>query len=201
MAVTRQYHLLRDGKRNVSGLVSFFFVEARYLLQDPRPLFGARGLVVDELPLSSAAQWYQGIVTSYTLNYAENRQQRRTGEYYQQQIDGVIARQSPELQEVLSAMRRRRYVVITRDRNNYLKLIGSRECPLEFSYRSQTGSSPRERNQVSFRFQGDTRNSSLFVHGNLYDYIAQVEQPDLGDTTVAAQRVLDQHTTIRILSS
>lgn len=193
------HSLLRDGRRNVAGLVSFFFVEANQLLADPRPKAGAVSLIVDELPVSPTAQWYQGIVTPFTLSYAENRQQTRQGEYYRQQLDGVIARQSPELQEVLSSLHRRRFVLVSRDRNNYLKLIGTKECPLEFSYSSSSGSSPRERNQVSFRFSGDTRTPSFFVHGNLYDSLAPLEQPDFGDTTVQ-QRALADGFTVRILT-
>lgn len=194
------YDLLRDGKSNVSGLVSFFFVEARQLVREVYPTYGTQSLIVDELPLSASAKWNQGIVVPFSLNYQENRRQDRVGESYQQQVDGVVARQSPELQEVLSSMQRRRYVVITRDRNGYLKLIGSKECPLEFNYSSRSGSNPRERNQVSFRFTGDTRGPSFFVHGNLYDTIAEVEQPDFGDTTIQ-RRVLSDGITFRILPS
>lgn len=193
------FNLQRDGKRNVSGLVSFFFGEARQLLRDPQPMAGTQSLVIDALPLNADSLWYQGIPTPYTLDYQESRRQTRYGDSYQQQVDGVLARQSPELQEVLSALNRRRFVVITRDRNGYLKLIGTKECPLEFSFSSRTGSSPTERNQVSFRFRGDTRRPSLFVHGNLYETIASVEQPDFGDTTVQ-QRVLADGITFRTLS-
>lgn len=199
--MSSQYHLLRDGQRNVAGLVSFFFVEARFLLRDPRSYEALQGrsLVVEELPLSPDAVWYQGLVTRYTLDYNETYQTTRAGEFWQQQVEGVIARQSPELQEVISTLNRRRFVLVTRDNNGYLKLIGSKECPLTFGYRSQTGSNPRERNQISFRFGGDTRTPSLFVHGNLYDTLAAVEQPDFGDTTVQ-QRVLADGISIRILT-
>lgn len=191
------YHLKREAKKNLSGLKSFYFIESSKIIRDPRPNeIRGQSLLIEELPLEAGANWFQGIVTKFTLSYEQEKRENRSGEYFEQRIRGVMARISPELSEILRYFDRRKFVLATLDFNGYLRLVGSKASPLTFSYTDTSGSSPRDRNGLSFTFEGQTRRASLFIITEIYPYFTEQLQPDHGAVSI---RTLDDGVTFRTL--
>lgn len=195
------YHLRRDSKYNLAGIVRFFFIDSKDIIKDPRPRLGliAETLIVTEIATRPGALWYEGLVTKNTLSVRIAKQNRRPGESYSYTLSGSIARNSPELQAVLNSFSGRRFTLIAEDQNGFLRFLGGKEYGSEFLYESESGKRPGEANLVSFKFDGQTPEPPPFMHGNLYDTLSQAAAPLFGDVSIV-QRVLEDGFTVRVLA-
>lgn len=192
------HHIIHKKAVNAGGLVCFFFIACNQLLRDLRAGYDVQDqtLITRELPLVPGAVWYQAIVGKHTLQYKGDSKMRRAGREYDHTLSGVIPRISPEMLAVIRQFDQQKFVIIYQDRNNYLRLIGSKNYGLSFSYQEDSGRVPGDRNQVSFSFSAKSRYPGYFYHGALYDSLAGEDVPDFGDVKVQA-RVLEDGITIR----
>lgn len=179
---------------NTGGLQSFLFADADELLYDPRPRRDLSGsLVIQAIPLINGARWQLASVVRYSLSYRERKRENRDGSSYRQQLSGIIARHSPVISTILSQFDNRRFVLLVQDMNGYYRLVGSKECPLQFSYQADPGSAPGDRNQVSFEFEGEQLGPAPFYSGDLVNQVASPASPEV------VQRTTEDGIYIRIL--
>jgi len=185
--------------QNTGGLEHFLFVESAALAYDARPRRDVvSNTIVQALPLLDNAYWAQANVIRHTLDYRERQRLRSTGLSYQQNLQGVIAKVTPALTSALQQFENKKWVLIAKDRNGYYRLIGSKEHPLEFSYQSNSGRSPQQRNEVSFSFEGEQTHSAYFVAGSVvagFGDIPTLNEPSPQHT----ERVTEDGIYIRIL--
>jgi hypothetical protein len=179
---------------NTGGLESFLFTDAANLLYDPRPRRDLSGsLIIQSVPLINQASWQIASVVRYSLSYRERQRENKQGTSYQQRMEGVIAKSSPVISTILRQFENRRFVLLLKDFNGYYRLVGTKENPLRFSYETDPGSSPRDRNQVSFEFEGEQMRPAYFYDGSLLGQIADASSPDV------SPRVTEDGIYIRIL--
>lgn len=179
---------------NVGGLQSFLFADADSLAYDPRPRRDLQGnLVVQNIPLINGAQWTRATVVRYSISYRERQRENRDGISYRQQLSAVIAKYTPTLATILAQMDNRRFVLLVQDYNDYYRMVGSKESPLTFSYQSDPGSSPRDRNEISFEFEGEQAHPAWFYAGSLLNQVAEPSSPEV------VQRVTEDGIYVRIL--
>lgn len=195
-------HLLFKKSSNLPGIECFFFVPATSVLRDPLPGYDLKSdtLILKELPLKTGMAWYQATVSKHTLRYSGNSKLTASGREYKHTLSGVVAKVTAEVAATLRQFNEQPFVVIYLDRNGYLRLIGSKDYGLVFSFEEETGQGPGDRNQVSFQFSGYSKFPAYFYHGDLYNKLMQKQESDLGDVTVPA-RVLEDGMTIRILEA
>jgi hypothetical protein len=127
------------------------------------------------------------------LQYRDRQRENRAGISYQQQLRGVIAKATPELATILRQFDNRRFVLLIRDNNGYYRMSGTKECPLRFSYETEPGASPSDRNQISFEFEGEQIRPAYFYSGDLLNQVAEAESPNV------VERVTEDGAYIRIL--
>jgi len=164
---------------NIGGLETFLFADAESLLYDPRPRRDLAGnLVIQSLPLIGGAKWQVASVVKFSLGYRERQRENQDGISYRQQLSGVIAKHTPIIANILRQFENRRFVLLVKDLNGYYRLVGSKESPMEFAYQSDPGASPRDRNEISWEFEGEQAHPAWFYSGDLLNQVAQPASPE-----------------------
>jgi hypothetical protein len=203
-------HLSPLKSLNRAGIECFFFIPAEQIERDPLPnldmVADSNGvpstLVIRELMTRPGALWYQAFVTKHTLQYKGAGELTRSGMRYEHLLSGLVGKVTPEVAAILAQFHEQRFVIIYQDRNQYLRLIGSKDYGLEFSFSEDSGRVPGDLNHTSFQFKGQSKFPAYFYDGNLADTLAGLQETDFGDVTVpTAARVLADGITLRILAS
>jgi hypothetical protein len=135
------------GIDNFGGVDRFWFAREEDILEE-----NEQGLVL----LKPGAVWFLGRCTRYTLEFSNPHRESRSGKVFSPRLSGMVSRHTPELETVLDEMRDNRFVIIYKDRNNYLMQIGGQAEPLTFTTEQATGDSPAAKNGVRIEFAGDT---------------------------------------------
>jgi len=187
------YSILNKVQNNTGGIKKFFFIPSADLKKDPRP---NQNLIVNEIPIKEGSKWYKGEVTRFSLEYNERKRASEYPDYFEQSLQGVIGKSTPEKEEILSQFDNRRFTIVYLDQNGYLRFAGGKEDGLLFTWDFETGAEPGDRNQIAFTFEGESKRKGLYYDGALYDYLAGDTQPDFGDISI---RALEDGKTYRIL--
>lgn len=141
----------------------FYFTEARNL-PDYLPTDGTSVLGV--LQLNPGAEFNFIDATQFTPDFDQQDDDDTNGTSYSHNFSGFVAGDTPELAAALLAMKGRHFVIMYRDLDEQLKLIGDKEHHLVFDYRLSSGSNPGNRKGYKFSFKGKSRNPSLFFNGD-----------------------------------
>ena len=89
-----------------------------------------------------------------SIEYIETQKQADAGSYYEAELTGRLAKDSPELFLALKDLRNKPWVVVFQDQNGQYKVIGSFREHLWFSTDLRTGSQYAGLNHVRFAFSG-----------------------------------------------
>lgn len=89
-----------------------------------------------------------------SLEYTETEKQADAGSYFEAELTGRMAKDSPELWLSLRDLRGKPWVVVYQDQNSQYKVIGSPREPLWFTTELKTGAQFAALNHVRFAFTG-----------------------------------------------
>jgi hypothetical protein len=103
--------------------------------------------------LRRGATWYQLVATRGTLRFGQAGKEDRHGPYFQPTLKGVLAKATATLAAGLEALDSRRFLLLYRDQNGLVWLVGTPDAPLTFTDKYDSGS-PTERNGYDFQFGG-----------------------------------------------
>ncbi len=137
---------------NTGGVEALWYVDVADVLSVPDP---DMALIATDVVLRPGAYWYQLVATRTTLGFTQASKKDRHGDYFQPSLKGVLAKASIELAEGLEALDGRRFLLIYRDHNGAVWLVGAPDEPLAFSDKYDAGTATA-RNNYDFTFSGET---------------------------------------------
>lgn len=108
----------------------------------------------EEIPLSEG-EWLEAFSISNRKIWDEKQQQTEFGNYFSQQITGILPGMRPEVAGILEEMSEYRYILKLNARNQNTWLIGSPDEGLEFSADGST-SEANGLNAYSISWSGNT---------------------------------------------
>lgn len=137
---------------NLGGIEALWYALASDLVSFPD-----RGaLVIDQLTLAAGATWYQLVSTRGTVRYKQTEKDlARHGTSYTQKLTGVLPRHSAELAQGLEALAGQPLVVLYRDLNGEVQLVGTPEQPLAWAEAYDSGDQTN-RNNYDWTLSGET---------------------------------------------
>ncbi|MGI4865867.1 MAG: hypothetical protein ACRYFZ_18225, partial [Janthinobacterium lividum] len=141
------------GVDNLSGIEAAWYALATDLVDFP-----AEGpLVIDQLTLRPGAFWYQLVSVRQTVRYKQTPKDiARHGKSYTQKLTGVVARHSAELAQGLEALEGQPLVMLYRDLNGQVQLVGTPEQPLAWTDAYDSGETYAQRNNYDWTLAGET---------------------------------------------
>ena len=102
-------------------------------------------------PLNYADIWF----VPDSAGFVETEGDDPQGASYKQDVQLLVARDAPDLQQAIARLRAVRYFVAAyADANGLTKLVGTPEHPLRFAAGFETGKRPTDRNAYSLAFTG-----------------------------------------------
>lgn len=142
------------GLDNLGGVEALWYARAADLVDFP-----AEGeLVISRtLALRAGACWYQVLSVRGTVRYKQTlKTVGRHGESQQQQLQGTLARHTAALAQGLEAVAGQELVVLYRDHNGEVQLVGTPEQPLSWKDAYDSGVLGGSRNNYDWTLAGET---------------------------------------------
>jgi len=139
---------------NVGGIEAAWYALASDLVSFP---VGGE-LPIDQLTLRPGASWYQLVSTRGTVRYKQTpKDLGRHGTSYAQKLTGTLARHSAELAQGLEALEGQALVLLYRDHNGQVQLVGTPAQPLAWTDAYDAGEiSAGQRNNYDWTLLGET---------------------------------------------
>ena len=146
-------NLAQEPADNLGGIEALWYARAADLVGFEE----FSDLAIAQLSLRPGACWYQLVSTRQTVRYKQTpKDLGRHGDSYAQKLIGTLARHSGELAEGLEAVERQELVVLYRDRNGEVQLVGTPEQPLTWSDAYDSGQDVLTRNNYDWTLSGET---------------------------------------------
>ncbi|MGI4759596.1 MAG: hypothetical protein ACRYF0_02730 [Janthinobacterium lividum] len=138
---------------NLGGIEALWYARVSDLLD-----FEELGeLPIAQLELKPGACWYQLVSTRGTVRYKQTpKDLGRHGESFTQKLVGTVSRHSAELAAGLEALERQQLVVLYRDFNGQVQLVGAPEQPLTWTDAYDSGQDATTRNNYDWTLLGET---------------------------------------------
>jgi hypothetical protein len=121
-----------DSEQNTAGYTQFYFIPQAELLADP--------LVFQEKVvgnLSIAGSWYRGYSVFTSLILSDNSSDGKHGNLWNTELSGLVPVWKPETQDLLENLSKIHMVVIIKDLNNRLRLLGDKNFHMRLRYELQ----------------------------------------------------------------
>jgi hypothetical protein len=137
---------------NLGGIEALWYALASDLVSFPD-----RGeLIIDQLTLQPGATWYQLVSTRGTVRYKQTEKDLgRHGTSYTQKLTGALPRHSAGLAQGLEALAGQPLVILYRDLNGEVQLVGTPEQPLAYTDVYDSGDQS-QRNNYDWTLAGET---------------------------------------------
>lgn len=143
---------------NVAGIGQFFYIPVK----DIASMSG--GLV----EIKEGTRWFTGKVRKYSLEFEQQKKETRQGVIYQPKLSGYISKVTSALSLALTKMDGHFFVVIYKDKNGFINLIGTKEEGLLFEYNLVTGNAPGNGSSgADFTFSGKITTPAVAFVGDL----------------------------------
>lgn len=139
---------------NIGGIEAAWYALASDLVNFP----ASGELVIDQLTLRPGATWYQLVSTRRTVRYKQTpKDLGRHGTSYTQKLTGTLARHTAELAQGLEALDGQPLVLLYRDLNGQVQLVGTPAQPLAWTDAYDSGEiSAGQRNNYDWTLSGET---------------------------------------------
>ncbi len=139
---------------NLGGIEAMWYARVSDLLD-----FDELGdLPIRQLTLRDDAYWFQLVSIRGTVRYKQNSKDLgRHGKSYTQKLTGVLSRHTTELAQGLEALEGQQLVVLYRDHNGQVQLVGTPEQPLAWADTYDSGEVRQgQRNNYDWTLEGET---------------------------------------------
>jgi hypothetical protein len=156
----------------LAGLEAVYYCDAREL----GPLPDTEGLaLLGDLVLSAGTQWAYLPGRIYTPELDVDAAPGVHGPSYGHELKGVYAGDATAAATQFAKMHGRRFVLLYRDYQGLVRLVGEPGIGLQFSYKLATGGKPSEPKGYAWAFKGNTPAPALFYTG-AFDVADQAPQ-------------------------
>ena len=98
-----------------------------------------------------------------TFQFSEEKDTADNGVFYSTEVAGVIPKIDPGNEALVEELDRGEWIVLIRDNNGQMRLVGTAETPLRFDSGKDTGVSFTSRNNVKFAFKGKCATPSVVI--------------------------------------
>lgn len=138
---------------NLSGIEAAWYALASDLVGfDP-----LSELPLDQLTLQPGAFWYQLVSVRQSVRYKQtSKDLPRHGTSFTQKLTGTLARHTSELAQGLEALDGQELVLLYRDLNGQVQLVGTPEQPLTWTDAYDSGETYAQRNNYDWTLAGET---------------------------------------------
>lgn len=139
----------RNSGDNTGGHKVFLFIPVEDVSSIPK----AEGMiVVEDIVLKEDKAWYSGLFTNDTHGYVETQDEGEAGTYYKKNMTGFVPTVNEAMNALLEDCENRRFIIVTHDNNERLRILGSLEEPMKLTAdeNSQNVTSGRGGYSVSF---------------------------------------------------
>uniref|UniRef100_UPI00286BC2F8 hypothetical protein n=1 Tax=Hymenobacter sp. TaxID=1898978 RepID=UPI00286BC2F8 len=148
---------------DLAGYLNLYYLPVEDLLRDPVVVGGA---VVGDLALRPGASWVELKLTQQTLKVAEVPKQGRSGTTYQVKVTGQRPQPTAGVLGGLEALDRRQLLLLVRQANGQLRLLGTRQAYLRLLAGTE-GGSVATRAGVDVQLLGETPERGPYYAGAL----------------------------------
>ncbi|MGI4870979.1 MAG: hypothetical protein ACRYFX_07355 [Janthinobacterium lividum] len=149
---------------HLAGLQAVFFAPAAALTELP----DVDGLaLLGNLVLRTSSSWSQLHGTIYTPALDVDAVATVHGPGYDHALTGWLPGDQTDAARQFEAMQGRRFVLLYRDFEGVVRLVGDLRGGLEFSYKQATGNKPGEKKGYAWSFKGRTASPALFYAGTM----------------------------------
>jgi hypothetical protein len=136
----------------LAGLAAVFFAPHAALL--PLPDLDEAGItLLGDVHLATGIDWRQLQGTIYTPALDVEATDGVHGASYVQELSGFYAGDDPAVAADFRRMQGRRFVLLYRDFDGKMRLVGDPRGGLKFSYKQTTGAKPGERKGYTWTFK------------------------------------------------
>lgn len=145
----------------LAGLEAVFYAEARALAALP----DRDGLALLGDLVLAAGKWAQLPGRIYTPQLDVEAAPGPHGPTFVHELAGFYGGDAPEAAARFQQLQGRRFVLLYRDYQGLVRLVGEARAGLQFGYKLKTGSRPGEAKGYAWAFKGATMGPALFYTG------------------------------------
>ena len=138
-----------DNTSNLGSLSKIYFIEIEKVVSEPRIL---NLVALDDITLDDGVFWKEMYSTRNKAAFSETQQKEGARIAYLQTVQGYIPKANQALANNLANGKRQRYMVVAKDNNGQLRLIGSKDNPCLFNYSFTTNTAIAGGNGYSYTF-------------------------------------------------
>lgn len=147
---------------NLGGVESCWYVPVEHVLSVPP---SDDPIVFDDVVLVDGATWFQTVAVQDSVRYSQPQKTDRYGDLFTPKLTGILAKNTAGLVAGLEAMQGHLYIVLYRDANGQVWLVGDLEEPLTWTEVLDTGSATT-RNDTTFTFTTTTTRRARAYFGS-----------------------------------
>lgn len=121
------------------------------------------------IQLKDGKVWSLGRGVKHSMRLQVKPRIKRGGVIYDIVLEGDIAKYRPELEAKLAEMREKRFGILVKDRNGYVRQFGRPREWLIFKTDHDTGNLPSDRNGYRFQFEGSMKAQPISFNSIIID--------------------------------
>lgn len=154
-------NITRPEGSNYGGLHTIYFKQFFLVQNIPDAV---ESVVSDDITISDASlDWFEIDCIPGTLNFKEDPQ---GPDQYRQVITGQVRKDIPGVLHTFNEMARHRFILLARDNNKQLRIVGTLDQPATFSFVRDTKNDFTKSNHYQFTFEAVSAEPSYFYTGN-----------------------------------
>jgi hypothetical protein len=175
--------VLRQEGPKMAGLQALYFVPVAAVLAMPDLDEDGIALLGD-VQLVPGASWSELQGTIYTPSLDVAGAITVHGPGYDHELTGLYGGDQPAAAGQFQRMQGKRFIVLYRDYDGLVRVIGSPRGGLEFSHKQALGTTPGQRKGYTWSFKGRTATPALFYGGILPTGLAPAPGVATGGTVL-----------------
>lgn len=137
---------------SMGGVVGFNFSPIENIVTIPEVINDCIGTPIT---FSGTFAFLTGIAIRDSLNFSEKQKIADAGESFSTVITGMIPKLTKEYLYLFNEMKRHRFVVLVIDNNGFLRLCGTKDAGMRFSFDQDSKNTPGQLNGFEFSFSLD----------------------------------------------
>lgn len=144
---------------SMGGVVEFNFspIENIAIIPD-----AVNDCICTPITFTGANTFFQGKALRNSLNFSEKQKITNAGESFVTEITGMVPKLTGSYLYLFNEMKRHRFVLLVTDNNGSLRLCGTKEKGMRFSFDQDSKNSPGQLSGFQFSFTIETEKASPF---------------------------------------
>jgi len=152
-SITKPDHL-----DNMGSIIKLWYIPVDDVASISRPIHDYGGIT-----LKANKQWLEMYFSPQSASYVLKFKPGPKGSFYDSMITGIIPKHDIIHNTNVNQLRDASFICKILDANGYYRIIGTLDFPLHFSYDSDSGKKPSDRNSIGFIFFGQSKYAPFFI--------------------------------------